>query len=41
MGVPGKVKREITPEERERFRLNCQHYVELAAAYKNEISPQE
>ena len=34
MGVPGKVKREITPDERERFKLNCQHYVELAAEYR-------
>jgi carbonic anhydrase/acetyltransferase-like protein (isoleucine patch superfamily) len=36
MGVPGKVRREITPDERERFKLNCQHYVDLAAQYKNE-----
>jgi gamma-carbonic anhydrase len=37
MGVPGKVKREITPDERERFKVNCRHYVELAAEYsKNE-----
>lgn len=41
MGVPGKVKREISADERERFRLNCQHYVDLAAAYNNEIPPQE
>lgn len=34
MGVPGKVKREITPDERARFKVNCQHYVELAAEYK-------
>ncbi len=33
MGVPGKVKREITEDERERFKLNCRHYVELAAEY--------
>ena len=33
MGVPGKVKREITPDERERFKVNCRHYVELAAEY--------
>lgn len=33
MGVPGKVKREITPDERDRFKVNCQHYVDLAAEY--------
>ena len=37
MGVPGKVRREITEDERERFKLNCQHYVELAAAYKEQL----
>jgi gamma-carbonic anhydrase len=36
MGVPGKVKREITAEERERFQLNCQHYVDLARQYREE-----
>lgn len=35
MGVPGKVRREITADERERFKVNCHHYVELAAQYKN------
>ena len=34
MGVPAKVKREVTPEERERFRLNALHYVEAARIYK-------
>lgn len=34
MGVPAKVKREITPEERERFRVNALHYVEAARIYK-------
>jgi carbonic anhydrase/acetyltransferase-like protein (isoleucine patch superfamily) len=34
MGVPAKVKRETTPEERERFRLNALHYVEAARIYK-------
>lgn len=34
MGVPGKVKREITPEERERFRHNADHYVEAARIYR-------
>ena len=36
MGVPGKVKREITQEERERFRLNAAHYVEAARVYREE-----
>ena len=36
MGVPAKVKRETTPEERERFRLNALHYVEAARIYKEE-----
>jgi carbonic anhydrase/acetyltransferase-like protein (isoleucine patch superfamily) len=36
MGVPAKVKREVTPEERERFRLNALHYVEAARIYKEE-----
>jgi len=33
MGVPGKVRREVTAEERERFRVNAQHYVELREEY--------
>jgi carbonic anhydrase/acetyltransferase-like protein (isoleucine patch superfamily) len=36
MGVPGKVRRELTAEERERFRVNCDHYVELCEQYRNE-----
>lgn len=36
MGVPGKVKRRISSEERDRFRLNAQHYVEAARVYKRE-----
>jgi carbonic anhydrase/acetyltransferase-like protein (isoleucine patch superfamily) len=36
MGVPAKVKRQVTPEERERFRLNALHYVEAARIYKEE-----
>src|SRR5690348_14085351 len=34
MGVPAKVKRSLTDEERERFRLNAQHYVEAARIYR-------
>lgn len=33
MGVPGKVRREVTEEERERFRVNAQHYIELCEQY--------
>lgn len=36
MGVPGKVVRETTPEEQERFRDNARHYVERAAEHKAE-----
>ena len=36
MGVPAKVKRPLTPEERDRFRLNAMHYVEAARIYKEE-----
>lgn len=33
MGVPGKVVRQITPEEVERTRIICAHYLELAQRY--------
>ncbi|HYL77438.1 MAG TPA: gamma carbonic anhydrase family protein [Bryobacteraceae bacterium] len=36
MGVPAKVKRSLTAEERERFRQNALHYVESARIYKEE-----
>ena len=36
MGAPGKVRREVTPEEHARFSQNCQNYVELTAIYKEE-----
>jgi carbonic anhydrase/acetyltransferase-like protein (isoleucine patch superfamily) len=36
MGVPAKVKRLLTPEERERFRENAKHYVEAARIYKDD-----
>jgi carbonic anhydrase/acetyltransferase-like protein (isoleucine patch superfamily) len=36
MGVPAKVKRLLTAEERERFRKNALHYVESARIYKEE-----
>jgi carbonic anhydrase/acetyltransferase-like protein (isoleucine patch superfamily) len=36
MGVPAKIRREVTEEEQRRFRLNCQHYVEACRAYREE-----
>lgn len=36
MGVPGKVKRPVTPEEHARFAEGVQHYVEKAAIFKAE-----
>jgi carbonic anhydrase/acetyltransferase-like protein (isoleucine patch superfamily) len=33
-GVPAKVRRELTAEEREGVQQNAQHYVELAAAHR-------
>ena len=33
MGVPGKVVREITPEELQRTRSICAHYLEMAQRY--------
>jgi carbonic anhydrase/acetyltransferase-like protein (isoleucine patch superfamily) len=36
MGVPGKVRREVTAEERERFRVNVHNYVENGKLYKKE-----
>jgi gamma-carbonic anhydrase len=38
MGSPAKVRREVTPEEQERFRQNCQNYVRVTAIYKEEPS---
>jgi carbonic anhydrase/acetyltransferase-like protein (isoleucine patch superfamily) len=34
MGVPGKVRREVTADEKERFDLNLQHYIEKARTYR-------
>jgi gamma-carbonic anhydrase len=36
MGVPAKVKRPVTEEERERFRQNTDRYVEAARVYRDE-----
>ena len=38
MGVPAKVKRELTPEERQRFRENAQNYVRYREIYREEPS---
>ncbi len=36
-GVPGKIRRELTEEERERVRLNAEHYLGLAASHAKAI----
>ena len=36
MGVPAKARREVTREEQERFRRNCENYVRITAIYKEE-----
>ena len=38
MGTPAKIRREVTPEEIERFRKNCENYVRATAIYKKEQS---
>ena len=38
MGTPGKVRRQVTEEERIRFERNCQNYVELSSIYKEQQS---
>lgn len=38
MGVPAKVKREVTEEERIRFRENAQNYVKYREIYREEPS---
>lgn len=35
LGTPARVKRDVTPEEEERFRENCDWYVQLAKEYKD------
>ena len=37
MGVPAKVRREVSAEERERFRSGARHYVELSQEFKQEL----
>lgn len=38
MGTPAKVRREVSPDERDRFRKNCDNYVKITAIYKEEQS---
>ena len=38
MGVPGKIRRNITEEEQQRFRENAQHYVDACRTYRDEPS---
>lgn len=38
MGAPGKVRREVSPEERERFRQNAANYVRYREIYREEPS---
>jgi carbonic anhydrase/acetyltransferase-like protein (isoleucine patch superfamily) len=38
MGVPAKVKRELTDAEKERFRENAQNYIQYKEIYRNEPS---
>ncbi len=36
MGMPAKVRRDVTPDEQERFRKNSENYVRITAIYKEE-----
>lgn len=36
MGMPAKVRREVTAQEQERFQENCNNYIRLTAVYKEE-----
>jgi carbonic anhydrase/acetyltransferase-like protein (isoleucine patch superfamily) len=36
MGVPAKVRRPVNEAERERFRKNCQNYLDYAARFREE-----
>ncbi|MBV8550924.1 MAG: gamma carbonic anhydrase family protein [Acidobacteriaceae bacterium] len=36
MGMPARIRRDVTPEEQDRFRKNCNNYIEIAAIYKEE-----
>lgn len=36
MGTPARIKREVAPEEHQRFQENCDSYIRLTAIYKEE-----
>lgn len=36
MGMPARIRRQVTAEEQERFRKNCSNYVRITAIYKKE-----
>lgn len=36
MGMPARIRREVTPQERDRFQRNCDNYVRITAIYKEE-----
>jgi carbonic anhydrase/acetyltransferase-like protein (isoleucine patch superfamily) len=38
MGMPAKVRREVSAEEQRRFRRNCENYVKITVIYKEEQS---
>ena len=38
MGMPAKVRRDVSAEEQARFAENCDWYVQLATTYKEEQS---
>jgi carbonic anhydrase/acetyltransferase-like protein (isoleucine patch superfamily) len=37
MGIPAKVKRQVTGEEKERFRINAQNYVRSCEIYRQDL----
>lgn len=36
MGVPAKVRREVSADEQQRFKLNAEHYIKLREQYRQE-----
>lgn len=36
MGMPARIRREVTAEEQQRFRKNCDNYVRITEIYKEE-----
>lgn len=37
LGAPGRIVRQVTPEERERFRLNAENYARRAAFFRQHL----